>query len=281
MCQTSKKIQKCKVLANKMIAKDHFVMDLESKDLGKNAQAGHFVSIKVQENVTDPLLRIPLGVHKVSRGGISILYKVVGDGTRLLSTKKEGEEVSVLGPLGNTFDLAPIEENKEAEVVIASGGHGIAPLYVLAETIKEKFPEAKIHFLIGACTKEELLCVDDLKEKGLNVKVSTDDGTSGCRGYVTELIKELVSENDKKIDIIYSCGPRAMLAAVSLFAEKENIPAQVSLDAYMACGIGACLGCAIKTTSGYKLVCKDGPVFSSEEIVWREVKDAFGKCVCE
>lgn len=265
-----------------MVAKNYFVMDVEAPFLAEKAIAGNFVSLKVQDNVTDPLLKVPLGIHKHNESGISVLYKVIGEGTRLLSKRRAGEEVEIMGPLGNAFSFNDLTE---AEVIIAAGGHGIAPLYLLAESILKEKPSAKIHFLIGACTKEEILCAGELEKMGCEVKISTDDGSHGCRGYVTDLIQKLLDEKEKSgeklPEKIFACGPRAMLSAVNKVAEKAKIPLEVSLDAYMACGIGACLGCAVRTKGGYKMVCKDGPVFSSDEIDWDLAAASGAECVCE
>ncbi len=276
----SKKIENCKILANRKIAQDHFVMDIRSEWLGKNAIPGQFVSISLRDGGTDPLVRIPLGVHKIRKKGISLLYKVVGAGTELLSRKKEDDNADILGPLGNGFDTS--ETRKGHTAVIVAGGHGVAPLYALAQSLVRK--GAGVEFFTGACKAEHIVCEKELKDLGAKVRIATDDGSRGKKCYVTELlVKHLkgVSRHgsgvgaarmthDARRTTIYACGPRPMLAAVSRLAKKTGIQAQVSVDAYMVCGIGACLGCAIKTVEGYKMVCKDGPVFDARQIVWGE-----------
>jgi dihydroorotate dehydrogenase electron transfer subunit len=267
-----KKIIKTKIISNNKIATDHFVMELESAYLAKNSRPGQFALVKVQENVTDPLLRIPLGVHKIRKKSIQLLYKVVGAGTELLSSRKKGETIDVLGPLGNGFDLSPLIKEKDSRAILIAGGHGIAPLYALAEAIKKK--TVKIDFFTGACAKKHVMCVEELKKLGTKIYVATEDGTCGCKGYVTKPLGKYLKKNKQALKhaVIYACGPRPMLAAVAKEAKKYAISAQVSLDAYMACGIGSCLGCAIETTNGYKLVCKDGPVFDAQEIRWEKVR---------
>lgn len=260
-----KKIEKCEILANKKIAKDHYVMDLKTEGIGKAAKPGQFVSVSVKGAGTDPLLRVPLGIHKICPAGISLLYKVVGRSTELLSRMEKGGDADVLGPLGNFFDVSPAKKHK---TIMVAGGHGVAPLYALAEEAIEN--GAEVEFFSGACSAEHLVCEKEIKKLGAKVRVATDDGTRGEKCYVTGILeKEItkIKEMDPKA-VIYACGPRPMLAAVSRIAERHDIPAQVSVDAYMACGIGVCLGCAIRTKEGYKLVCKDGPVFDSREIVW-------------
>jgi len=267
-----KKTIQAKIVSNRKVAADHFMMELRSPYLGDNSIPGQFVTIKVGEKTTDPLLRIPMGVHIIGKKGICLLYKVVGPGTELLSSRKKGERLNVLGPLGNGFDLTPITEEKKTEIIIVAGGHGIAPLFALAETVIKK-RKNKVSVFIGADSRKHVLCGKELKQKGAKVHIATDDGTRGYEGYVTDLLKGYIGRDKRKQrqEMIYACGPRPMLAALAKVAKTFKIPAQVSLDAYMACGIGACLGCTVRTVDGYKLVCKDGPVFDAREIIWEQL----------
>ncbi|MBD3380210.1 MAG: dihydroorotate dehydrogenase electron transfer subunit [Candidatus Omnitrophica bacterium] len=278
MDQKKIKSQKTAIISNERVAKGHFVMRLESQEIASGACPGQFVTVKAGRDATDPLLRIPLGIHKIGQKDFSLLYKVVGRGTRTLSRFVKDESVDVLGPLGNGFPLEGGPVPGKSKVVIVSGGHGVAPLFALAEYLRETRPQTKIKFLMGACTAEEVLCVKELEEMGISVGIATDDGTRGCRGFVTGLMEEEIKEKPARI---FACGPRAMLAEVARIAEREKISASVSLDAYMACGIGACLGCALKTEEGYKLVCKDGPVFEAGEVLWKEAVQARQSCGCE
>ena len=264
-----KKIIKGKILSNKQVAKDHFLVEIESAYLAKNSSPGQFVSVRVREKGTDPLLRIPLGVHAIKKKSIKLLYKVVGEGTGILSSRKKGEAISVLGPLGNGFDLEAFYGNDYKKAVIVAGGHGIAPLYALAEELLSRKKQVEVFF--GTCSGEHVLCAKELRAKGVKVRVATEDGTCGWKGYVTDPLKEALEKGKIKTagTMIFACGPRPMLAALSGDAGKFGIPAQVSLDAYMACGMGACLGCAVRTKAGYKMVCKDGPVFDAQEIDWK------------
>ncbi|MFQ5951868.1 MAG: dihydroorotate dehydrogenase electron transfer subunit [Candidatus Omnitrophota bacterium] len=266
-----KKVLKAKIISNRKIAPDHYETELDAPYLGANSSPGQFVSVKIQDEGTDPLLRIPLGVHQKTKKGINLLYKVVGPGTRLLSLRKKGEVISVLGPLGNGFDLGPLLKKKNARAILVAGGHGVAPLYALAKAItKEKRP---ITVFIGACEAKHIVSAGKFRKLKAKVKTAAEKGECACVGYITEPLKEYLRKNKEqaKNSFIYACGPRPMLATVASEAKKSNIPAQVSLDAYMACGIGTCLGCAIETTAGYKLVCKDGPVFDAQEIKWKYV----------
>jgi len=243
-------------------------MDLEAPGLGKVAIPGQFVNIKVRANAPAPLLRIPMGVHKINRNGISLLYKVVGAGTGLLSERKKGGELDVLGTLGNGFDITLMDDNNTGEAVLVAGGHGAAPIYALAEALVKK--EIPVTVLLGARTGGHVVCAGEFKKTGAKVRIATEDGSRGHKGYITELLKDLPERKKRKGERppVFACGPRPMLAAVAAVTKNDGARTQVSLDAYMACGIGACLGCAIRTVDGYKLVCKDGPVFGAAEIDW-------------
>jgi len=286
-------------------------MVLEAPEIAGEAKPGQFVHVRCDDGCR-PLLRRPFSIHRIQnsevrgqkskvkgkvtiRDTVEILYKVVGEGTRILIEKKEGEELNLIGPLGNGFRL-PVTSN-QLPVVLVAGGVGIASLLFLAEEIK-----LPVTVLIGAKTKDQVLCEDDFKKLGCEVKISTEDGSYGYKGLVTELLKTFLSafrtlpegarshRDGVHSAFIYACGPRPMLKGVAEIAGKDNIPCQVSLEEHMACGLGACLGCAIKVkmpdsgcwmpvkTSAsvqglgssiqYKRVCKDGPVFDASEVIW-------------
>ncbi|MBU0571869.1 MAG: dihydroorotate dehydrogenase electron transfer subunit [Candidatus Omnitrophica bacterium] len=266
--KAAKKITKGTILRNREIAPGIFTMDIKSRWMGKKSRAGQFVNIKAADDTTDPLLRIPLGIHKIRGEEISLLYKVVGAGTKLLSLRSPGGSLDMLGPLGKGFDVSPVIRRKKAVAVLIAGGHGIAPLFALAEELTNKM--RKVEFFIGACTREEITCVEELKKIGAGVRVSTDDGSRGERGRVTEMVMEYLSGDGKDAEhgTIYACGPMPMIRAVQDVSKATGIPAQVTRDEYMACGIGACRGCAVETTEGVKLACTDGPVFNAAILKW-------------
>jgi dihydroorotate dehydrogenase electron transfer subunit len=256
---------KVKILGNLKLCEGYFKLKLFSRGIASAALPGQFVMLRISEAAV-PLLRRPLGVHNVNlkSGAVDLLYEVVGKGTELLSRKKPGEYIDILGPLGNGFDLRRPKVERIAPILVA-GGMGVAPLVFLAEKLKAK----KCLVLIGARTKEQLLCVKDFARLGCKVKVATDNGSAGFKGRVTGLLKnELVAQACRQ-SMIYACGPEPMLKALSCLAENCNIPAQLSLEAHMSCGFGACLGCVVNTVNGYKRVCKEGPVFLADQIVWR------------
>ena len=266
MKKNKKKIGDYKIIANIKIAPDYYEIELAAIELSKKFNPGQFVQVQVQENTTDPFLRIPLAIHATSPRGIKLLYKVVGRGTETLSNKAKGSSINLLGPLGNGFTTDQAIKNKKAVAFIVGGGHGIAPLYSLVQFLRQnKIP---VESFVGAGSCEEILCETNLKKCGAGVCLATENGTKGHRGFVTELLEKSIKNNKEKEIAVFACGPRPMLKEVARICKKTDTPAQVSLDAYMACGIGACKGCAIATKDGYKLVCKDGPIFDAQEIDW-------------
>ncbi len=257
---------RAKILENKSIAQGFYKMRLESPYLANNAKPGQFIEVKCSDE-NDPLLRRPLGVHRILKNGIEILYEVVGKGTELLSKRKAGETLDMIGPLGNGFILNA--KRYPLNAILIAGGIGVAPLLALAERLAYS-KKQKIHVFIGAKTKEHIICSEDFKKIGCDVSVSTENGSRGHKGFITDLLLDFL--NAKRYTLyanIYACGPNAMLKAVAKIAESKKTPCQISLEERMACGIGVCLGCPVKVkVAEYKMVCKDGPVFDAKEIVW-------------
>lgn len=255
-----------KVISNKEVKPGYFLMYIKCPPVAKTARPGQFLTIRCG-NETEPLLRRPFGFHKIKNSSFEILYEVVGKGTGILSSTEPNERVDILGPLGNGFD---VPKNKK-DFIIVAGGIGVAPLVALAEKLVRS-PQSIVHrkplILIGARTKNDILCEGEFRKLGCEVKVSTDDGSRGFKGPVTDLLRDLPSTMDCRLRTIYACGPEPMLKAVARVARRRGIEAYASLEEHIACGVGACLGCAIKTRSGYKLVCKDGPVFNLKEMIW-------------
>ena len=256
-----KQIQ-AKIIKNENIASNFFRMQIASAYLAKAAKPGQFVEVRCGKE-TDPLLRRPIGVNRVVRGGIQLLYEVVGWGTELMSGMKKNDVCDVIGPLGNGFDIS----SGPGRAILVAGGNGAAPLLFMAEELAKKRREACV--LIGGCSKSHILCERDFKNTSAKVLISTEDGSRGHKGLVTHLLSELLQNTDyRQRTIIYSCGPIGMLKAVSRIAGDNRVPCQVSLEERMACGVGVCLGCPVKIRHTYKMVCKDGPVFNAEEISW-------------
>ena len=266
---------KAKIVKNQRLTPSIYYLELEIPKLARLLVPGQFLHIRLL-GTTDPLLRRPLSVNRiVNKKNGGIVYKVVGKGTYLLKEMAEGERVDVLGPLGNGFDLSKIK-NSKVPVIFVAGGIGIAPFVFLAKYLSKK--KRKITAFVGMDTKAELVCLNELKKLGCNVKISTDDGSRGFKGYVSELLDKYLSKlkslNPKPY--IYACGPKPMLKALRDLGTKYGLEGQVSLDEMMGCGLGACLGCVVKTRNPddegviYKRVCKDGPVFNIDEIIWED-----------
>ena len=243
---------------------------LDAADIASIANPGQFVMAEVNKGTFEPLLRRPMSIHSVKKDKIEILYEVLGEGTQILAQKKPGEYLNLIGPLGNGFEIAKAGDRNS---IIVAGGMGVAPLLFLAQ----KHSQHKSLVLIGAKTKSQLLCEDEFKRLGCGVKISTDDGSKGFKGPVTELLEQTLSSTNFKISYIYACGPTPMLKPVAYIASKYGIEASGSFEAHLACGIGACMGCVIKAQSEkrkaqndfvYKRVCKDGPVFALNQVIW-------------
>lgn len=262
-----------KILENKRIAPDFYKMEIESPYLAKTAKPGQFLEVLCSKN-TAPLLRRPFGIHRISRRCVTILYETVGEGTELLSRCAKGECLDVIGPLGNGFDASLSGRT----AMLVAGGIGVAPLLALAERLAYSVQRTayrkkrKVYVLIGARSKSHIICESEFKRLGCKVLVSTEDGSKGHKGLVTDMLKNL-SSISRDVATIYACGPIGMLKAVSQIAKEKQISCQVSLEERMACGVGVCLGCPVKVRKElidfeYKMVCKDGPVFNAEEIMW-------------
>jgi len=257
--------ENARVIENKEVAKEHYKLTISSKYISSHAEPGQFIQIRCSDK-TDPLLRRPFSIHRInsSRNEIEIMYRVIGKGTKLLMKAQIGSEIDILGPLGTGFNI----DKKKQVAVFVGGGCGIAPLFTSAEQAKKKIKA--VYAIIGANNHDGVLCESDFNELGTETIVTTDDGSYGRKALASDILLELLSSKLKAPStVIIACGPKAMLKAVAEIAHQYKIDCQVSLDEWMACGIGACKGCAVKTTSGYKMVCKDGPVFDSKEIIWQ------------
>jgi len=225
--------------------------------LAKAACPGQFLQMAI-EDTRDPFLRRPFTIYRVMRNTIEILYEVVGKGSRLLSDKKKGERLKVMGPLGNTFTL----DLKKRIHVAVGGGVGIAPFIFLGQRIPVHY------FLMGARSKEGLLPSSEFRALSGKKIFATEDGSHGIKGFVTAGLEKVIHEvGDAKKLYLFVCGPKKMLEAVMEMAERFGIEGEASMDERMACGIGACLGCMVKTRDGYKTSCKDGTVFNFKDLL--------------
>jgi dihydroorotate dehydrogenase electron transfer subunit len=263
---------KVKILSGKEIAPNIYLMKLKAPEIVQNALPGQFIHIKCSKD-NYPLLRRPLSIHRIDKekGEIFILFQIMGEGTKLLADRTIGDNLDIMGPIGNGFNIYP--ESKK--IVIIGGGIGVAPLLALCEESTAQGREVQV--LIGALKKELVLGEESFKILGAKVDVATDDGSYQYKGLVTDLLERIIKEG-WLADQIFACGLKPMLRKINEIALKANIDCQVSLEERMACGIGACLGCVCKVKTKdikedrvkyeYKRVCVDGPVFKASEVVW-------------
>ena len=212
------------------------------------------------------LLPRPFSIHNFENREKSLwldfLFKVVGKGTAQLATLSVGSPITILAPLGRGFPEPPVGY----KIVIIAGGMGIAPLFPLIAS--QKASSSPVSVLYGVKSHDDLVCLPELRILGtIPIKITTEDGTGeGERGLVTQLLKR---EEGGVKTALYACGPEPMLQSVSDYASERNIPCWISVERRMACGVGACLSCVVKTTDGYQRVCCDGPIFDATDIIWR------------
>jgi dihydroorotate dehydrogenase electron transfer subunit len=260
--------EKVKVLSNTALAEDIYRIRLSCNRRYARAVPGQFVMVR-SNGQTDPLLPRPFSIHRLiqkkgSVTGLELLYKVVGKGTKRLSRLQTGDVLTMTGPLGKGFEIPAELSNAN----IVAGGMGVAPMVFLAQTLTESRRNlSSIKVFVGGRTKAELLCLQDFSDIGLAVCMTTDDGSSGDQCLITDPLDLAVAKN--RPDIIFACGPMQMLACVAGIAEKHKVSCQVSIETMMACGMGACLGCAVasrKQTRRYLHACKDGPVFDTRNL---------------
>jgi dihydroorotate dehydrogenase electron transfer subunit len=242
----------CKIIKNEKLTENFYLLKIENK-FKERFLPGNFVHIKIENN----FLRRPFSVAKYTEKSIIIIYKVVGTGTYLLSKKKKNDSLDVLGPIGNSF---PVFKNKK--VALIGGGTGIAPLIFLSEELKKC--RNYICFFYGVKSKN--LIFFDLLPKGIKYIFSTDDGTFGERGDIFKVFKKYNGD----FDILYGAGPEPLLEKITSYSDELKV--YISLENYMACGMGLCYGCVVKIKENdgweYKRVCKDGPVFDGKKVIW-------------
>ncbi len=237
------------------------------------AGAGQFVMLRLPGRI-DPLLPRPMSISEVLPDGegrprdLRILYRIVGKGTSVLSTLAPGEELQVVGPLGRPFQVPPPPFPGSRALMVA-GGIGIAIFPFLVPGLRRAGWRPLL--LFGARSSEDLVRRDWFEKEGVETRAATEDGSHGIRGLVTLLLAEALAPGSDA-GLIYACGPRPMLRAVSALANAAPLPCQLSLEAFMGCGFGVCLGCVVKIRSGegtaYARVCVEGPTMLASEVVW-------------
>ncbi len=232
-----------------------YLLWLEAPQIAASAQPGQFVMVYCGE---DTLLRRPLSIHQVDKNKIALLFSVAGKGTSWLSQREAGEKIDLFGPLGRGFSIMPASKS----LLLGAGGIGIAPLGFLAqEAVKQKHP---VKLLLGAATASQLYPAHLLPPE-IELITATEDGTAGEKGMLTDILPDHADGADQ----LFACGPMPMYQVMATQNYKKSV--QVSLEMRMGCGLGVCYSCTVKTGNGLKQVCKDGPVFDLEDILWGEL----------
>ena len=216
---------------------------------------GQFVMVRVPDDVA--FIRRPFGIVGLEGGILEICFKVIGGGTEALANAKPGDRISVLGPLGKGFEIAEAQKH-----VLVAGGYGIAPIVGLVRQLIAQGAACVVGY--GAASAEHLLYFDELRAMDCDLRITTEDGSEGTKGLITDVL-----ETELDDAALYCCGPDGLMKAVAKLGDKNGIFTQVSMDRYMACGMGLCLGCVCESVDGRNLrACKEGPVFDASMIKW-------------
>jgi len=256
-----KSVQNLTVISNKQLNRDHVLLELKSDIPLEGIVPGQFANILVDHS-THVFLRRPFSIYRVDYkcNSISILIKQVGEGTKCLSKCQTGDHLSVIFPLGKGYSLP----EKNSRLLLVGGGVGVAPLMLLADILKQEAHQVEI--LLGARSSDDLIELDIYAKFG-NVHTTTEDGSHGIRGYVTD--HPLFGSDLISFDKVYCCGPDPMMKAVARLARQNRVSCEVSLENTMACGYGVCLCCVTDTTEGHRCVCTEGPVFDIKQLKWQ------------
>ena len=255
------------VTENRRLAADHVLLVLESPSIWRDAQPGQFIQVSLPADAGGPLLPRPFSFLETREGRISLLLRSVGRGTRLMANSTVGSGMWVFGPLGKGFrDYA----QDPRPLVLVGGGVGVPPLYHLVTGLPS---ERSVEVFIGARSADGVLQAPEFEQRGCQVHVATDDGSGGHHGLVTDLLARRLEAGPTPL--ILACGPTPMLAGTARLAHAHGAQCQAALEAPMACGFGACLGCPVRLhgqqeSPRYALVCTDGPVFESREVAWAQ-----------
>ena len=254
-----------KLIKKQEIIKDIYKFSVKAPEIVGTAKPGNFIEIRVNDGI-DPFLRRPISIYNLDKenGILEFIFQVKGKGTEILSKKEEGKDIDIIGPLGHgTFKF-----EKYKNIAVIGGGIGIFPLYELSKEAKQN--DVKVNCYLGFRNKDFVMLEKEFEEATDNLTITTDDGTYKEKGFAIDyLIKDM---ENKKYECIYACGPLPMLKAVQKYVNENNIDCQISLEEKMGCGLGVCLGCAVKTAKSpkdapeYWHVCKGGPVFQAKDV---------------
>lgn len=256
---------KSKLLKKEELISGIFKFSVQADEIVSTAKPGNFIEIRVNDDI-EPFLRRPISIYNMDKenGILEFIFQVKGKGTTILSKKNEGELIDIVGPLGfGTFKYSSYEN-----LAIIGGGIGVFPLHELAKCAH--IESKSVNTYLGFRNKDLVVLEDEFRKVSNNLTITTDDGSYAQKGFAIDFLEKDIEGG--KIDSIYACGPLPMLRAVRELAIEKNIPCQISLEEKMACGLGVCLGCAVKTAASpkeapeYWHVCKGGPVFQAKEV---------------
>lgn len=263
-------------------AGNYFVLSITAPGIAEIAKPGHFITVAMGGEESSMLLRRSFAIHQVQSRGVyggtlDIVISVHGKGTKWLSERRRHDTLDIVGPLGNPFALP----KQPVSCVLVGGGYGSAPLFMLAEQLRDR--GCRVDAVLGASTEEKLFGVLELKRLATAITVTTDDGSQGFGGTVTDVLPEIMER--VHADVVYACGPMGMLAAVAEISTRMRVFSQCSVEEAMACGIGVCMTCVLPVIGDDGVTrmlrsCTDGPTFRGDRVRWREVgtvpSDAYG-----
>ncbi len=251
------------IITNRLLQEDYFRVEFHAPEICRTARPGQFVHVRIP-NLEHRILRRPFSICNCTDDGVlTVVYKVVGEGTRVLSGLTPGMACELMGPLGNGF----ADPREDEYPVLVVGGYGSAATFMLSRNGGRGGL-----VLLGARTASDLLLVDEYRRNGFEVRIATNDGSEGQKGLVTDLLTDAIRENEHRPTRYYACGPTGMLYAVAKMLNARNLPGEISLDHLMCCGVGACFACVVKVKDNnedgwrYARSCKEGPVFRAAEL---------------
>jgi len=260
------------VLENQAFVDGNFILTVEAPAIARQARPGQFIMAAVARGneLPTPLLKRALAVFTIpdrwsTCSQMTVLVKAVGEGTRKLVAVRPGDQLELVGPLGNGFDL---ERARSKENILVVGGTGVASVYLLAEDLRRSGESVQV--IYGARTRDALVGMDRFSRIGVQVDPVTEDGSVGIKGLVTAGLEQSLARLDHGRCNLYTCGPTRMMQAVASIAELAGIPCQISVEVKMGCGFGVCLGCTVKTVDGHRLACTHGPVFEASKFQWEK-----------
>ena len=254
-------------------AGSYFVISLTAPGIPEITRPGHFLNIAIGGDETSMLLRRSFAIHQVQMRGmyggtLDIVVGVNGKGSQWLSERRRHDPLSIVGPLGRPFILP----KERVSCVLVGGGYGSAPLFMLAEQLRER--GCRVDVVLGASTEDKLFGTLDIKRLATTLTITTDDGSSGTQGRVTDVLPDIMEKSDSAV--VYACGPMGMLSAVAAVASEKRAHSQCSVEESMACGIGVCMTCVLPVIGDDGVTrmvrsCVDGPVFRGDRVRWSDV----------